>query len=93
VASDSGYSKLPTADPAALAVWFQRGADQGRLPKDFEGFPHTIAVLQTEEAPDPPRDLPQQAPSRHRIPKNCSVVAKPILDGLHHECGLERSAA
>ena len=69
LASDSGYSKLPTADPAALAVWFQRGANQGPLPKYLEGFPHAIAVLQTEEAPDPPRGY--------------CVVAKLILGGLH----------
>ena len=62
LARDSGYSKHPTADRAALAVWFQCAANQGPLPKCLEGFPHTIAVLQTEEVPDPPGDLPQQAP-------------------------------
>jgi hypothetical protein len=30
---------------------------------------------------------------RHRIPKDCRVVAKSILDGLHHEYSLEKGAA
>lgn len=50
LARDASYSKLPTADPAALAEWFQRGANQGSLPKYLEGFAHTIAVLQSEAA-------------------------------------------
>jgi adenosine deaminase len=41
---------LPTADPQALAEWFHRGANQGSLAKYLEGFAHTIAVMQTEEA-------------------------------------------
>jgi len=45
-----GYSKLPTNDPQALAEWFHRGANQGSLAKYLEGFAHTIAVMQTEEA-------------------------------------------
>jgi adenosine deaminase len=44
------YNKLPTEDPRALAHWFHRGANQGSLPKYLEGFAHTIAVMQTEEA-------------------------------------------
>jgi putative transposase len=43
--------------------------------------------------PVPPRDLPQEASSRYRIPKDYRVVTKPILGGLHHEYGLERIAA
>jgi adenosine deaminase len=36
--------------PQALAQWFFRGANQGSLAKYLEGFAHTIAVMQTEEA-------------------------------------------
>lgn len=50
LARDASYSKLPTADPQALAQWFQRGANHGSLSKYLEGFAHTIAVLQSEEA-------------------------------------------
>src|ERR1700730_15672221 len=50
LARDSGYAKLPTEDPQALAEWFFRGANQGSLSKYLEGFAHTIAVMQTEEA-------------------------------------------
>jgi adenosine deaminase len=44
------YEQLPTEDPAQLAQWFHQGANQGSLPKYLEGFAHTIAVMQTEEA-------------------------------------------
>ena len=50
LASDAGYVELPSADPEALAQWFHRGANQGSLAKYLEGFTHTIAVMQTEEA-------------------------------------------
>ena len=50
LAKDAGYTGLPTADPQALAQWFHRGANQGSLAKYLEGFSHTIAVMQTEEA-------------------------------------------
>jgi adenosine deaminase len=50
LARDAGYEGLPTSDPAALAQWFHRGANQGSLSKYLEGFAHTIAVMQTEEA-------------------------------------------
>ena len=45
-----GYSDLPTSDPEKLAQWFHQGANQGSLAKYLEGFKHTIAVMQTEEA-------------------------------------------
>src|ERR1700685_2339245 len=45
-----GYDGLPTEDPEELAHWFHQGANQGSLPKYLEGFVHTIAVMQTEEA-------------------------------------------
>jgi adenosine deaminase len=44
------YGQLPTEDPEELARWFHQGANQGSLPKYLEGFTHTIAVMQTEEA-------------------------------------------
>ncbi|MGC1962699.1 MAG: hypothetical protein WA676_08185 [Candidatus Sulfotelmatobacter sp.] len=50
LARDSKYSGLPTADSDALSQWFFRGANQGSLTKYLEGFKHTIAVMQTEEA-------------------------------------------
>jgi adenosine deaminase len=50
LAKTAGYGELPTSDPQALAEWFHRGANQGSLAKYLEGFAHTIAVMQTEEA-------------------------------------------
>ncbi len=50
LATDVGYAELPTTDPQALAEWFHQGANQGSLAKYLEGFAHTIAVMQTEEA-------------------------------------------
>ena len=50
LAKDVGYVELPTTDPQALAEWFHQGANQGSLAKYLEGFVHTIAVMQTEEA-------------------------------------------
>lgn len=50
LARDAGYEGLPESDPAALGDWFQRGANRGSLALYLEGFAHTIAVLQTEEA-------------------------------------------
>jgi adenosine deaminase len=50
LAAQVGYSGLPTVDPEALGQWFHRGANQGSLAKYLEGFAHTIAVMQTEEA-------------------------------------------
>src|SRR5438876_5302974 len=50
LAKDANYQNLPVDDPQALAKWFFRGANQGSLAKYLEGFAHTIAVMQTEEA-------------------------------------------
>ncbi|HEY4903901.1 MAG TPA: adenosine deaminase [Candidatus Sulfotelmatobacter sp.] len=50
LAKNAEYLGLPTADAQALAEWFHRGANQGSLAKYLEGFTHTIAVMQTEEA-------------------------------------------
>jgi len=43
--------------------------------------------------PDPPGDLPHEAPSSNGIPQGCRAVAKPILNGLHHEYGIARIVA
>lgn len=50
LARSANYGQLPTENPEELARWFYRGANQGSLPKYLEGFAHTIAVMQTEEA-------------------------------------------
>src|ERR1700681_3198274 len=50
LARDANYTDLPTSSPQALSEWFFRGANQGSLAKYLEGFAHTIAVMQTEEA-------------------------------------------
>jgi adenosine deaminase len=50
LAKTAGYDGLPTENPEELAHWFHQGANQGSLPKYLEGFAHTIAVMQTEEA-------------------------------------------
>jgi adenosine deaminase len=50
LARSAKYDQLPTKDPEELAHWFHQGANQGSLPKYLEGFAHTIAVMQTEEA-------------------------------------------
>src|SRR6202161_1958850 len=50
LARDANYTELPTDSPQPLAEWFFRGANQGSLAKYLEGFAHTIAVMQTEDA-------------------------------------------
>src|SRR5437764_5005480 len=50
LARDVGYRDLPKADADQLAKWFHQGANQGNLGKYLEGFKHTIAVMQSEEA-------------------------------------------
>jgi adenosine deaminase len=50
LARDIGYSRLPSLAPGPLAEWFHRGAARGSLPLYLEGFTHTTAVMQTEEA-------------------------------------------
>lgn len=50
LAKEARYDDLPTQDAQSLAQWFHRGANQGSLAKYLEGFKHTIAVMQTEEA-------------------------------------------
>ena len=50
LARDAGYTGLPTSDAGNLAEWFLRNADRKSLPLFLQGFEHTSAVMQTEEA-------------------------------------------
>lgn len=50
LARDIGYRNLPSDDPGELGKWFFSGATRGSLPLFLEGFDHTVAVMQTEEA-------------------------------------------
>ncbi len=50
LAKNVGYKKLPTSDAGELEEWFHRGALRGSLPLYLEGFAHTTAIMQTEEA-------------------------------------------
>ena len=50
LAAETGYGDLPFDEPEALGRWFHDGADRKSLPLYLEGFRHTIAVMQTEEA-------------------------------------------
>ncbi len=50
LAKESKYTKLASYDPQTLAEWFHRGASRGSLAQYLEGFAHTIAVMQTDEA-------------------------------------------
>jgi len=50
LAKDNRYTGLPTQDAGELAQWFRRGARRGSLPYYLEGFTHTAAVMQTDEA-------------------------------------------
>ena len=50
LAKETRYTGLPTQDPGELALWFHRGAQRGSLPLYLEGFAHTAAVMQTDEA-------------------------------------------
>ena len=43
--------------------------------------------------PDPTFPKAELQSQRHCIPKDCRVVAKSVLGGLHHEYSLEKAAA
>jgi adenosine deaminase len=64
LARNANYDQLPSEDPEELARWFHQGANQGSLPKYLEGFAHTIAVMQSEEALE--RVAYEQAEDLHR---------------------------
>jgi adenosine deaminase len=50
LAEECGYDGLPESDPEKLGKWFFAGASRGSLPLYLEGFRHTIAVMQSNEA-------------------------------------------
>jgi len=50
LARDSGYDKLPSDNADNLAEWFRASASRGSLPLYLQGFEHTCAVMQSEEA-------------------------------------------
>ncbi|MBK6763259.1 MAG: adenosine deaminase [Micrococcales bacterium] len=50
LAAECGYDQLPTRDAGELGQWFVDAADSGSLVRYLEGFEHTVAVMQTEEA-------------------------------------------
>lgn len=50
LAKETGYDKLPTQDPVALASWFREACDSGSLETYLEAFVHTVGVMQTPAA-------------------------------------------
>ena len=50
LASEFGYTGLPTTDVDDLGAWFRRGADRKSLELYLETFEHTIGVLQERDA-------------------------------------------
>ena len=50
LASEYGYSGLPTTDVDELAAWIRRGADRKSLELYLETFEHTIGVIQDRDA-------------------------------------------
>jgi len=50
LAREIGYRELPHQEPDALARWFFEGANKKDLGLYLQGFRHTIALMQTEEA-------------------------------------------
>ncbi|GLW05467.1 adenosine deaminase 1 [Microtetraspora sp. NBRC 13810] len=50
LARESGYDRLPTADPDNLRAWFEESADSGSLERYLETFAHTVGVMQSREA-------------------------------------------
>ncbi|NNE12634.1 MAG: adenosine deaminase [Ilumatobacter sp.] len=50
LASEYGYTDLPTTDVAELAKWFNRGAKRNDLVLYLETFAHTVGVMQHRDA-------------------------------------------
>jgi adenosine deaminase len=50
LASEFGYSGLPTTDVDELATWFNRGAKRNDLVLYLETFAHTVGVMQHKDA-------------------------------------------
>ena len=50
LASEYGYTKLPTTDVDELATWFNSGAKRNDLVLYLETFAHTVGVMQHRDA-------------------------------------------
>jgi adenosine deaminase len=50
LASEFGYTGLPTTDVDELSVWFNRGAKRNDLVLYLETFAHTVGVMQHRDA-------------------------------------------
>ena len=50
LAAESGYTELPTKDPAELAAWLTRAEARSSLEIYLGAFQHTVAVMQTADA-------------------------------------------
>ena len=50
LASEFGYTDLPTTDVDDLATWFNRGAKRNDLVLYLETFAHTVGVMQDRDA-------------------------------------------
>jgi adenosine deaminase len=50
LASQTGYTALPTTDPTELGRWFAAAAGSGSLERYLATFEHTVGVMQTTEA-------------------------------------------
>ncbi len=50
LASEYGYTGLPTTDVADLSKWFHRGAKRNDLVLYLETFAHTVGVMQDKDA-------------------------------------------
>ena len=59
LADETGYTALPTTDPAELAEWMKRGADRKDLVLYLDTFAHTTGVMQT-------------AAALHRVARECA---------------------
>ena len=60
------------------------------VPHYNRGRPHTSLG---PGIPEPSPTLIRPAPTGHRLPTGCLVIATPVLNGLHHEYQLVREAA
>ena len=67
-----------------------RGILREWVPHYNRGRPHTSLGPGIPE-PSPAQIRP--APTGHRLPTGCRVIATPVLNGLHHEYQLVREAA
>jgi adenosine deaminase len=50
LADATGYSALPSTDPAELGRWFLAASHSGSLVRYLETFDHTVGVMQTADA-------------------------------------------